>query len=226
MDKNSPRELSNKKPLGPLLPLLGRNDFRTSVTSVQLQPYPIVNFLYTSFLALATFTSVVGSNRTQSDREWDPPRDLFHLPPDTSVTRLTVRQHAHTNCYCVISSVLALGGGQRKLLKYRGTFGLFLGYQGFEIKYEKARERNFPNAAPSVVWQRLTETRSMKGKELSMDMSLCVRHWVTERWVSREPSFATIGTVITTYASTAIFVLIRDSVAAHRPVEGPLICLT
>ncbi|KAG7212345.1 hypothetical protein KM043_012666 [Ampulex compressa] len=51
----------------------------------------------------------------ENELERDPPQEPLHLPSDTSVTRLTVRQHAHTNCYRVISSDLALGGGQRKL---------------------------------------------------------------------------------------------------------------
>ncbi|XP_011062565.1 PREDICTED: uncharacterized protein LOC105150888 isoform X2 [Acromyrmex echinatior] len=40
-----------------------------------------------------------------------------HLPSDTSATKLTVQPHAHTNCCRIISSVLALSSGQRKLLR-------------------------------------------------------------------------------------------------------------
>jgi len=46
----------------------------------------------------------------------------IHLPSDTSATKLTVRPHAHTNCCRIISSALALGSGQRKLLRgYRNV---------------------------------------------------------------------------------------------------------
>jgi len=40
-----------------------------------------------------------------------------HLPSKSSATKLTVRSAAHTNCYRIISSTLALGSGQRKLLR-------------------------------------------------------------------------------------------------------------
>jgi len=51
----------------------------------------------------------------------------IHLPSDTSATKLTVRPHAHTNCCRIISSALALGSGQRKLLRgYRRNVPMVL----------------------------------------------------------------------------------------------------